>query len=74
MPCFNPRAREDATDNEVKLRFNDDVSIHAPVRTRLAAAGRRYRTDVVSIHAPVRTRPIAALMAYMAIKFQSTRP
>ena len=37
-------------------RAGRGVSIHAPVRERLAVDARRFRRDFVSIHAPVRER------------------
>ena len=40
---FNPRAREGATILSVILSSSKKVSIHAPVRARLARCGHRQR-------------------------------
>ncbi|CEE89322.1 conserved hypothetical protein [Xanthomonas citri pv. citri] len=72
---FNPRAREGATDADLKHIPKPEVSIHAPVRARPRQADQAAELEQVSIHAPVRARPPApALYARRKHLFQSTRP
>ena len=71
---FNSRTREDATWGAESAVTGIPVSIHAPVRMRLALTNGSYGDFCVSIHAPVRMRLIM-LIVLMAVKlFQFTHP
>src|SRR5581483_9870332 len=72
---FNPRARTDANAIAAGQHVpTDDVSIHAPVRTRTATCSKAFVVFRVSIHAPVRKRTTDARFQRVVAVFQSTRP
>ena len=54
---FYPRARADATERAARRSAVHQVSIRAPVRTRLEKEAPHAVSVTVSIRAPVRTRP-----------------
>ena len=60
MVSFNSRTCEGATTHIPAISYTVMVSIHAPVKVRLAVEVNNGKITYVSIHAPVKVRRLKA--------------
>ena len=63
LQCFNPRAREGATESATPEKQKISVSIHAPVKARQKARMDYSALCAVSIHAPVKARQLVTMIS-----------